>query len=290
MSCQALQRREQYDHQAMNQPLKANVSALSCSPSQVKPMSNDQIGGYARMTDSYASIDSAFSPSTSMAEFENKLVNQNPLLAQNLINRPHPDDGPAHAPFIDQPNTLFAPPRHDSCGNDTLQAEAINKNIQGVLEGFRSNQDRINMLSSDDKLLNNINDIIVGPGIDDIIAGASGSNCLESLPQNGVTFPLSRRQYYNPERLGTELLEGYDVLSDLQLAAMQANANVEQTTGMSIFKLVLLIVLVAALIYGIYYLYTNNTSSKSMSIKSPGPMETSGMSSINRSIEKLLRF
>ncbi len=63
-----------------------------------------------------------------------------------------------------------------------------------------------------------------------------------STMQNGVEFPLNRSQYYSPEMHGSELLEGY--------------SNVGSC--MDPWRLILLIILIAALIYGLYWLYTNN--------------------------------
>ncbi|AVL94597.1 hypothetical protein ma211 [Moumouvirus australiensis] len=63
--------------------------------------------------------------------------------------------------------------------------------------------------------------------------------------QNGVNFPLDRSQYYSPQVYGSELLEGY------------TNTG----SGIDFWRLLLLIILIVALIYGIYWLYNNNKSS-----------------------------
>ncbi|AGC01735.1 hypothetical protein H012_gp730 [Acanthamoeba polyphaga moumouvirus] len=65
-----------------------------------------------------------------------------------------------------------------------------------------------------------------------------------STVQNGINFPLDRSQYYSPQVYGSELLEGY------------TNTG----SGIDIWRLLLLIILIAALIYGIYWLYNNNRS------------------------------
>jgi len=229
MSCSALQRREQYDHQTMNKPLNLGTS-------------NESI-----YSDSYADVQTAFLPSTSMAEFENKLMNQNPLMAKDLINRPHPDKGAPHAPFgdfqgpRDPTHHMFAKMRHDTCGHDTLQVEAINNDIQGVIEGYKPNQDKINVgLSSEEKMNNGVDEVIGSMYRDGAYANR---NKRIVFPMNGVHFPLTRRQYYNPKLLGTNLLEGYGCISD--------------STGMRIFKLILVLILLGVLIYGLYCLYTN---------------------------------
>jgi len=63
-------------------------------------------------------------------------------------------------------------------------------------------------------------------------------------PSYPERYPLYRTDPYNPDQLGSELLEGYAVVD-----------NIEYTSGMSIYRLFLWILLIVTLIYGAYYLY-----------------------------------
>lgn len=58
MSCSAIQRNEQYNHQAMNKPLSGQP------------------------TGNFAELDSAFSPSREMVEFQQKMKLENPALTR----------------------------------------------------------------------------------------------------------------------------------------------------------------------------------------------------------------
>ena len=244
MSCQALQRPEQYDHQAMN-----------------KLISYEKVGPYSDLSDSYANLDTAFSESASMAEFQNKIMSHNPLFSQNLINRPHPDNEPPHTPFGPDSPLLFDKPRQD-----TLQAEIINKNIQGVLEGF-GQQNKM-----EEKMNTSIDEVIGTMYVNDDNAGSN------------IQFPLTRGQHYSPTQLGTSLLENYDVLTDLQTEYGYFNTDIEKLTGIGIFKLILLLILIGALFYGAYWLCMNKDN---IGKKTNIPSSVS-IKSINRTINKII--
>ncbi len=68
-------------------------------------------------------------------------------------------------------------------------------------------------------------------------------------------YPLYRTERYDPDRTGSELLEGFVTVTD---------------NGMGTFRTILWILLIAVVIYGIYYLYTETSKNATVSNKTYG--------------------
>ncbi|AGF85562.1 hypothetical protein QJ854_gp220 [Moumouvirus goulette] len=134
-------------------------------------------------------------------------------------------------------------------GNNTLSINHDHANINDNITNLRNNQ--ILPHQSEEKIDVNV-DKIVGEYYNrdndikrQLNRDTIGNEYLyPNVPtsQKGINFPLDRSQYYSPQIYGSELLEGYTNTS----------------SGMDIWRLLLLIILIAALIYGIYWLYNNN--------------------------------
>ena len=63
--------------------------------------------------------------------------------------------------------------------------------------------------------------------------------------EGGIQFPLDRQSHLPANRLGSELLEGYD--------------NAGRVSCLGFWETLLLIILIVILIYGIYWLYKSNS-------------------------------
>lgn len=176
------------------------------------PTYSQNITAYSSSPDSLASFDYAFGESEQMAMFQNKMRQDNPIYSPT-------DNIPPHAPF----------------GNEAIKMEtaAINRDMKKMMgEHFQQ--------SSETQYELNKNPMVGSIAVNEKKYPASVCN-------TNVQFPLTRMQHYNAQKLGTNLLEGFDPLTGLEY-------NVKETTGMSLFKLILLIILIGALIYGAYYL------------------------------------
>lgn len=68
-------------------------------------------------------------------------------------------------------------------------------------------------------------------------------------PDTSTTFNQNRQDFYNPNNLGTNLMEGY-----VPYACPQQN-------GLNMLSLILLILLIAALLYAMFWFYKNKKSS-----------------------------
>jgi hypothetical protein len=101
MSCQRLQRQEQFDHQAMD-------FSTDCHQK-------------------YAGLDQAYDYSGSMAEFQNKVLSQGYPEAQSMINRPLPNASMQNAPM------QKAPMQHASMPSNVEDAGEINNKLNKVL-------------------------------------------------------------------------------------------------------------------------------------------------------------
>lgn len=73
-------------------------------------------------------------------------------------------------------------------------------------------------------------------------------------PRFDRTFILDRNKRIPTKNLGSELLEPYDPLENL-------NAAGYRTSGLSFWKLLAIIILICIVIYAIYYLWKNNRTS-----------------------------
>jgi hypothetical protein len=78
--------------------------------------------------------------------------------------------------------------------------------------------------------------------------------------QDGIAFPLNRYQYYPARRLGTTLLENFDLQQQANNAWYNANATSREFTGMNFYKFILLVILIVLVIYGGCLLYKNGQS------------------------------
>lgn len=117
--------------------------------------------------------------------------------------------------------------------DDPDPINAINKNIQSVLNspsktkpGFRG--ETLASIASADR---NVSEALYTPKV--------------SYPYE---YPLYRTDRYDPDDMGSELLEGYSV-----------DANISGD-GMSWFRFFLWILLIVVIIYGIYYMYNKNSN------------------------------
>lgn len=247
MSCQTVQRREQYDCQAMNRPLLTETN-FTCQNNCQLPIDTEKVSGYSDLSDSYANLCTAFSESVSMAEFQNKMMSHNPLLAQNLIDHgprtgisPHPLDGDCQTP-------------------------TLNQNIQNLMEEFK--QDKITNLnakvSSEGKMNNNIDELICNTN-----NNTNSLTGVNNVKQQGNWVPLTRQQYYDPRLFGTNLLEGY-----------YNNNSVPGDNNF--FKLILLFILLGAIFYGIYWLCHNNNKKNYKQIPSSDSL------TLNSKISKMI--
>lgn len=109
-------------------------------------------------------------------------------------------------------------------------ADSINNNLQSILNSKQGNIAAVDKMDS---------------RIDEVIGSIYGQKTCQ---------PIDRNATFNPNKYGSELLEGYN--GDVQYM----NSTIPESTenSMSIFKLVLLLLLIAALIYGGYQIYKNN--------------------------------
>jgi hypothetical protein len=294
MSCSRLQRQEQYDQQYMNvpMPVRAQMNMQMNAPS---PSCAGNMG-------SLAGLNAAFSESRPMAEFQQKMMNSNSsLIAQNL-STPMTSQ---YAPFESTSVIDYQKP--------ITQTEAINKNIQGIVEGFKVSP------QSEEKMRNSIDEVMKTMDMYSVPAETTCSTgqCpmskqsfiqkeMNALMQphivsqkqinngypwgtlpNDIYFPLTRTQYYPPNELGTSLLEGYGLVDDITQDASALNKRVVDSTGMSIFKLFLLFLLIIALLYGIYHLWTDSpTKTSSIQITTSKPTSDIDLKTVTESIKK----
>jgi hypothetical protein len=173
MSCQALQRREQYDHQSLN-----NFSS--------------NLGVHNDSTHSFADVQSAFSKTDTMKQFESSIKHNNPI---------YKDNEQLSQPYDNQPSQPY-----------DNQLEIINSNLENYLKNIPDNDD--------------------------------------SNPK--IIYPLTRNQYYSPEQTGTELLEGYNAIDEIQQGYSDMDDSITKYTGMNIYKWILILFLLAVFIYALY--------------------------------------
>src|SRR5271170_5090777 len=74
----------------------------------------------------------------------------------------------------------------------------------------------------------------------------------ESDESSQINFPLTRNQYYSPTQTGTELLEGYDVIENIQQGYTDMDEAIAKCTGMNIYKWILILLLLAIFVYALY--------------------------------------
>ena len=229
----------------------------------------EKVGPYGNSSGSFATLDTAFAPSATMSDFQNRMASHNPLMTQKSVN------------------------------NETSN---INDNIQMLM---RQQDDILISPQSEEKINNNV-DMMVG-ALYNRNNDYSRQNDMATLNQymyphipvvqNDINFPLTRAQHYPAQQYGTELLEDFNLQQDAQ----NLNSTSRCMTGMNLLKFILLIILIAALIYGIYWLYkggsdTKNTTytSATKSIYAPTKVGSATSSSMPTSstnvFEKLIQW
>lgn len=177
---------------------------------------------YNNSMGSFAPLDSAFSPSSSMTAFQNKMMCNNPLLSQNI----------QHATAGEQENV------------DTSQ---INDGIKSLITSKQVPDDKtVSPIGSNKVMSPKSPRQLVGPG-----------NCQV----------FNRNQYFDPQKYGTTLLEGYD---GQPVPAYTQTTTTTTEYGMSFMRLILLIILIAVLIYAANKLY-QNVQSKSGQVTEISP-------------------
>lgn len=159
-------------------------------------------------------------------------------ISGNDIDYENPNDNSCHFANLD---VAFNP---SGLMND-FQNKMVSKNpfSQKLMENdvFDINDLKISQ-QSEEKIDNNIDQMI----------GALYNSDHEFTKQNGVQIPLTRQQYYLTQQHGSELLEKF-----------KSHDTSCTINGMNFFKFLLLLILIAALIYGIYWLYKENDYTKS---------------------------
>ena len=150
-------------------------------------ITND-VGVDGNMLTSFATVDSAYSQSPSMKNFQNKMMCHNPLISQNLIDKPD-------------------------------QAQSINNDINALLHihNIKNSNNKI-----DDKMDKNIDEIIGSVYAE--------NNYVQKQKENNVAIYNDQYPQYIPN---------------------MTNNN----SGMGTFKIILLLILIAAFLYGGYWLY-----------------------------------
>lgn len=142
----------------------------------------------------------------------------------------------AHNPMIAQ---KLADYDNDQILISPQSEEKINSNVEKIVAYYDRNRDIANQISPQTAKQ------YINPEI--------------PIVQNGVSFPLNRSQHYPPQ-YGSELLEGYDLQEDTQYVLDSTNTVSGPTAGTSFVKFILLILLIAILIYGAYWIYKNGIS------------------------------
>ena len=126
---------------------------------------------------------------------------------------------------------------------DKVKTDLVNDNLQNLIS---HNENKVDKMDS---------------SIDEVI----GSIYASSVPK---CLPIDRSTRFSAQKYGTELLEGYSEaiaqppMNRNSLGPMYNNnlqgVAVNRNSNMSIFKLLLLVLLVAALVYGGYHIYKNS--------------------------------
>jgi hypothetical protein len=197
----------------------------------------ENVGPYGNSMGSFAPLDTAYTPSLPMSDFQKKMSFHGPSLTHDML--------------------LTQNSANDENAN-------INNNIQMLLKQQHAQDNTMISPQSEEKINSNV-DMMLGTLYnrdndfakqDDKITNKQYLYPHMPIVQNGINFPLTRAQYYSPGQHGSELLEDFNPQQNAQ--NIWENANTSQCLlKMSFFKFLLLIILIAALIYGIYLLYKN---------------------------------
>jgi hypothetical protein len=192
-----------------------------------KNINYDKVGPNLNSSTSFATLDTAFSQSPAMQDFQCKMLSHNPMLSQNLV---------------DEQNVSVQDNSQDGIIISQESEEKMNNNAEEMI-GALYNRDQEHAR----QIKNNSN---------------AKQYLYPHIPvvQNGVQFPLDRTHRYTAQQHGSELIEKFDIGDDAQYVWDTTNQTTYELTGMSFFKFILLLILIAILIYGIYWLYTNNTT------------------------------
>lgn len=226
---------------------------MSCQTIHTRDNIDYENGPFGNSIGSFAPLDTAFNYSAPMAEFQNKLINQNPLLIKNDNIIPESE------------TKITISPQSE---------EKINNNVDEIINSYYNRDKDIGNLTSFAT-----NKQYVYPNI--------------PVVQNGIRFPLTRNQHYSLDKHGSELLEDFNLGQDAQDIWDNTNTTSYSITGMSFFKFILLLILIAILVYAIYWLYKTgslskditNTNTATKTILSPSTKMNS-----SSKIEKLLRL
>uniref|UniRef100_A0A6C0LU84 Uncharacterized protein n=1 Tax=viral metagenome TaxID=1070528 RepID=A0A6C0LU84_9ZZZZ len=233
LSCQSLEHREQYDHQAFNYPLNST-----------------DITGFTEYKYPYSTLDMAYSPSESMTEFENKLINDNPLAAKNLIDRPHLKGINTHLPLQQEGNI-----ENFTFTNDT-NGPSLKKLNEKEGKIIIDNKNGYNPYLSFETTVNPMYNQL-------------GGTYYDTKPLSTyVKYPLYRNHGYDPTLLGSNLLEGYE--------------ETKESTLKLVLKLIILVIIVLFAIYALRCLLCDETMNVQI-IKSP-----SNMSEVKRILNKMI--
>lgn len=186
----------------------------------------ENVGPYGNSYGSFAPLETAYAPSDTMSDFQNKMASNNLTAAPDLGNN------------INNNVQLLVKQYQDDMTISPQSEEKINSNVDMMIGAlYNRNADYSQQNSA------NANKQYLYPQI--------------PVVQNGINFPLTRAQHYTAQQHGSELLENFNLEQDINNAWNNANNTTENLTGMNLFKFILLVILIAALVYAIYWLYQN---------------------------------
>ncbi|AAV50970.1 hypothetical protein [Acanthamoeba castellanii mimivirus] len=173
-----------------------------------------------KLSGSYAPLDIAFENSPAMNEFENRLCHNNPIISERSMS-------PAVSASYSNPEATSCgcmqtqtQPQHQTLSQHLPQTHHTDAHDQQKLSGIFYNR------TTDAQ--NQFSETINPPPS-------------YTVHNTDIRIPLNRQQQYPANHLGSELLEGYN--------------NVGTEPCMGFWEILLLIILIAVLVYGIYWLY-----------------------------------
>ncbi len=179
---------------------------------------------------SLAPLDSAFNYSQSMSNFQNDLIAKNPLLAHSVVS-----DSNVNSGINKKINSLIK-----ECGECERPQSGSNPDLHNLLSQ-----------QSEEKINN---------GVDEIIKSINNPNLEHSVTKASAP---QRGQRFQSDSYGSELLEKFNGVQTIPATPVMLNTTT-YTQGMGMFRTILLLVLIAILIYAIYWLYKNNKSKNTM--------------------------
>jgi len=142
---------------------------------------------------------------------------------------------------------------------DNFQSKIINNNSQ-IIQNQDPNEDILIFPQSEQKINNNVDEMMglyYNRNLSDQKSNKQYMYPHIPTVQNGVQFPLNRT--HRQQSIDSALLEKFNLQQDAHNIWNNTNSTSYSATGMSFFKLILLLILIAALIYAGYFLYKSNS-------------------------------